>query len=362
VQSTIAMEDAAIANPDLVADWQAPMLRQDVTLLHHMYVHNASKFLSIEPDAYDAPSEQINDKDESMHSKLDTRPTSEQSTDGAVGTKGSQAAEQQIIFSNRSMSAEMAPAQLVMMGGVSVDAPEDDKLLPGMIAREHAHSFKRVMQVEDNHESPSASSGSHHWSRGLLSGQQQVEWKPSGAGKEIADDYESDDETQDPTLDSYKRPGRRGSLVSHSTSQQRTHHAPPILITEQRRLERNLRPKAAIELQRVHFRLPKAKRSWFICEPLESSAKAVRIWSRCLLLPIVWEVWAFPFRLAFCDVEQNEARFVYHVDIFCDVWLGLGVLGDFVSARETRVERDCVTDVAVLHAHTQVEWCIFFLS
>jgi hypothetical protein len=312
------------------------MLRQDVTLRHqlpHMYVHNASESLTQGPDDYPAPSEIINLQDESMHSKLDTRPSSEVSRDGAVDTKGSQAAEQQIIISNRRMSAEMASAQLARMGGVSVDAPEDDEFLPGMIAREHARSFKRVLQVEDNHGSPLASSGSH-WSRvaGQLP-QQQVEWKSSGAGKEIAYEDESDDETQDSQLNSFQRPVR---MIGQPLDKQRTNHLPSILITEQRRLERNLRPKAAIELQRVHFRLPKAKLSSLIWEPLDSSAKAVRIWSRCLLLPIVWEMWAFPFRLAFCDVEWNDAMFVYHVDIICDVWLGLGVLGDLVNARETR--------------------------
>lgn len=223
-----------------------------------------------------------------------------------------------------------------------------------MIAIERAHRFKLILQAEVKEvETFDISANSATFSR----------WSSRDRGtdrvEQTSEEDKSDDEVQSPALATIQRPDQR---VVQAGNKQRTKHAPTILITEQRRLERNLRPKAAIELQRVHFRLPKAKRSWFICEPLESSAKAVRIWSRCLLLPIVWEVWAFPFRLAFCDVEQNEARFVYHVDIFCDVWLGLGVLGDFVSARETRVERDCVTDVAVLHAHTQVEWCIFFLS
>ena len=300
-----------------------------------MFVHNAES-LSQGP----APSEFINlEKDESMHSKLDTRPSSEVSRDGAVDTKGNQAVEQQIIISNRRTSvSEMAPAQLARMGGVSVDAPEDDELLPGMIVREHALSFKRVLQVEDNHESPLASSGSH-WSRAagqlpLSQPQQQVEWKSSDAGKEIAYEDESEDEKQDSPLNSFERPGR---MIGRTLDKQRTKHARSILITEQRRLERSLRPKAAIELQRVHFRLPKAKLPSLIWEPLDNSAKAVRIWSRCLLLPIVWELWVFPFRLAFCDVERNEAMFVYHVDTICDVWLGLGVLGDLVNARETRV-------------------------
>jgi hypothetical protein len=81
---------------------------------------------------------------------------------------------------------------------------------------------------------------------------------------------------------------------------------------------------------RVHFRLPKVKRTSQILQPLDRSAKAVKNWDRGLLLPIVWEIWAFPFRFAFCDVERRKSMFVYTIDVICDVWFGLAMLGDLV--------------------------------
>ena len=47
-----------------------------------------------------------------------------------------------------------------------------------------------------------------------------------------------------------------------------------------------------------------------------------------LLLPIAWEIWSFPFRLAFCDIETRRALFVHSVDVVCDVWFVLDIIGE----------------------------------
>jgi len=76
----------------------------------------------------------------------------------------------------------------------------------------------------------------------------------------------------------------------------------------------------------VHFRIPRAKKSR-LHQSLDSTSKWVQIWLIGILLPIAWEIWAFPFRLAFCDIELNKALFVYSIDVTCDMWFLLDVTG-----------------------------------
>jgi len=263
-------------------------------------------------------------RDDSEHSKLDTEPGSETIGDGTP-CYYFQAAVQ------GTTPAEMVPAQLVRAEGVDVDAPRlrgcgcpssDQPELPGMIAIERARRFKLMLQAEDKEVGTfDISASSATFSR----------WSSRGRGStdrvEQTSEDKSDDEVQSPALATIQRPDQ---IVVQAGDKQRTKHAPTILITEQRRLERSLRPAAAVELLRVHFRLPKVKRTSQILQPLDRSAKAVKNWDRGLLLPIVWEIWAFPFRFAFCDVERRKSMFVYTIDVICDVWFGLAMLGDLV--------------------------------
>ena len=242
------------------------------------------------------------EQDESMHSKLATKPSSETSGGEAVEATGSQAA----YLATSSAPIVRSRLARTASGNEHVEesksgAQENGVLLPGMIASERAPSFDK----------PGAHSFRIPLAGNFLPG------RTASTDEQITDE-ESDDEAQETSM---------LTIAGHG-NKQRTNHPRPILITEQRRLERSLRPKAVIELQRVHFRLPKMKRSLRILQPLESSAAAVQYWRRGMLLPIAWELWAFPFRLAFCDIERGQSMIVYSVDVFCDIWFGLAMIGD----------------------------------
>jgi len=45
-----------------------------------------------------------------------------------------------------------------------------------------------------------------------------------------------------------------------------------------------------------------------------------------------FELWAFPFRLALCDLELRQAMFVYSLDVACDIWFFADILLGFAVA------------------------------
>lgn len=72
-------------------------------------------------------------------------------------------------------------------------------------------------------------------------------------------------------------------------------------------------------------------------------AKEVQAWAVLLLIPIAWEIWAFPFRLAFCDIETRRALFVHGLDVVCDVWFVLDIIGKSIRPF-------CMPSVGVMNA------------
>jgi len=101
----------------------------------------------------------------------------------------------------------------------------------------------------------------------------------------------------------------------------------PILISPQRRSEKKKITEGQGHLRtRVHFRIPKTKKQRSFA-PIDGSAREIQMWLIAVLVPLSWEIWAFPFRLAFCDIEHGKALFVYHVDIACDVMFVFDMIG-----------------------------------
>ena len=101
----------------------------------------------------------------------------------------------------------------------------------------------------------------------------------------------------------------------------------PILISPQLRAEkRKIKGVQGHVMKRVHFRIPKAKKQRSFA-PVDGSAREIQMWLIAVLVPLAWEIWAFPFRLAICDIEHGKALFVYHVDIACDVMFVLDMIG-----------------------------------
>ena len=105
----------------------------------------------------------------------------------------------------------------------------------------------------------------------------------------------------------------------------------PILISPQRRAEKKkiqlVKGHEMKRLKRVHFRIPKTKEQRSFA-PLDASAREIQLWLIAVLGPLAWELWAFPFRLAFCDIILGNALFVYDVDVACDVVFVFDMIGN----------------------------------
>ena len=162
-------------------------------------------------------------------------------------------------------------------------------MLPGMVACERARSYKPKgeFQADNNHEFRAKNLIAHHASSHFVVELQQGQ---AASSAEISTENEVDIRSQDPSdtdgededpvcsaqLD--LRRSRRFSLTASVIELTRALSRPTsILITKKKRLERNNRPKAVTELRRVHFRIPKAKRSWRL-KQLEPAGAAVKYW------------------------------------------------------------------------------------
>jgi hypothetical protein len=101
----------------------------------------------------------------------------------------------------------------------------------------------------------------------------------------------------------------------------------PILVSTQLRAEKKkIKGVQGHVMKRVHFRIPKAKKQHSFA-PVDGSAREIQMWLTAVLVPLAWEIWAFPFRLAFCDIVLGNALFVYHVDVACDVMFVFDMIG-----------------------------------
>jgi hypothetical protein len=114
---------------------------------------------------------------------------------------------------------------------------------------------------------------------------------------------------------------------SMAISKQARKSVRPILISPQRRAEKKkITLVKGYEMKRVHFRIPKAKEQRSFA-PVDASAREIQMWLIAVLVPLAWELWAFPFRLAFCDIMLGNALFVYDVDVACDVVFVFDMIG-----------------------------------
>ena len=95
-------------------------------------------------------------------------------------------------------------------------------------------------------------------------------------------------------------------------------HAPkpavPILITAVKRLDRESRKST----KRVHFKLRK-KSQQEAFKPLSKGSAIVQSWLMLMVIPLVFDVFAFGLRMAFCDIYLQKFMLVYFMDVACDV-------------------------------------------
>jgi len=91
-----------------------------------------------------------------------------------------------------------------------------------------------------------------------------------------------------------------------------------ILLTPTRRHVRDaLHSSSMMPTRRVHFKIAR-KLDGPTLHPVEPGSVYIKIWQQLMLLPIIWEIWSFPFRLAFGNIETDVNTWGLPVDGVAD--------------------------------------------
>ena len=106
---------------------------------------------------------------------------------------------------------------------------------------------------------------------------------------------------------------RRLSYGHAASAHQR--HVVSILITPVKRLEREANKSS----KRVHFKL-RRKTEAVMFKPLHRGSYLIQVWLMGMVVPLIFDIFAFGIRVAFCDMYLRQNLFIWHIDIFCDVW------------------------------------------
>ena len=117
-----------------------------------------------------------------------------------------------------------------------------------------------------------------------------------------------------------------------------------ILITPVKRLEREANKSS----KRVHFKL-RRKTEAVMFKPLHRNSYLIQAWLRGMAAPLIFDIFAFGIRVAFCDMYLRENLFIWHIDIFCDVWklADMGVSLITVIPKHTYPRQVCCAVTAV---------------
>lgn len=102
-----------------------------------------------------------------------------------------------------------------------------------------------------------------------------------------------------------------------------------ILITPEKRAERESSRSHRKRFQKVFFHLPKTGKPWWKLEPFGYRNRFVQRWKLFMLLPLAVEVWIFPYRLALgvpsISSEMQLVVVEFAVDVIClvDMFISL---------------------------------------
>ena len=114
-----------------------------------------------------------------------------------------------------------------------------------------------------------------------------------------------------------------------------------ILIYPEEKAERAEKLSKTKRLRKVHFHLPKASSQRVIAQALDPKSPTIRRWQSVMLLPLAYELWAFPYRLAL-GAPSTRSK-VFAADLACDTLF----LVDIFVALCTAVPADRVGDAAI---------------
>ena len=104
--------------------------------------------------------------------------------------------------------------------------------------------------------------------------------------------------------------------------------------------ENSLERRRKLKLKKVHFLLPKesTRRSM---QSLDPSMTIVQYWLNIMILPLSYEMWAFPYRLALGTPSTNSSLF--YTDASCDIIFIIDMLVSFITALPAVPGREEVT-------------------
>jgi hypothetical protein len=107
-------------------------------------------------------------------------------------------------------------------------------------------------------------------------------------------------------------------------------HGKSILLTSEKRIARDEMKSKTKRLKKVHFNLPKAAKSRRTAQALDPKSPIVCRWLSIMLLPLSYEVWAFPYRLALGSPSLTSK--ICNSDIISDSFFVLDILVTLCTA------------------------------
>ena len=130
-----------------------------------------------------------------------------------------------------------------------------------------------------------------------------------------------------------------------------------ILLTPAKRaLRADLRSKGRLKRQRlkkVHFQLPKGSQRRTSVRSLNPNMQLVQRWLKFMVLPLSYEVWAFPYRLAlgYPTMDPRDPYTTLLADALCDAAFAVDMAVSLVTAVALPGRDEHVTSFAEISRH-----------
>jgi hypothetical protein len=105
-------------------------------------------------------------------------------------------------------------------------------------------------------------------------------------------------------------------------------------------------------LKKVHFQLPKGTKRTVV-RSLNPKMQFVQRWLKFMVLPLAYEVWAFPFRLAlgYPTLDPNDVYTTVLADALCDAAFAIDMAISLATAVEVPGRDDFVTSFSEISRH-----------
>jgi hypothetical protein len=123
-----------------------------------------------------------------------------------------------------------------------------------------------------------------------------------------------------------------------------------ILMTPAKKAERADKKLKTKRLRKVHFNLPKINSSRrIVAQALDPKSPINRRWQSIMLIPLCYELWAFPYRLALG--APNIQSKICDADLACDAFFLIDILFALCTAVPSPHGGDAVTSFSGIARH-----------